>query len=642
MKAKEAKEKLPLVISCVVSVMCLMVRPGRPESPGVTVLKSSAWTILSNAVAAGGVIQLAFDGTVSFAGSLSVGTNTTIDASGHNVAFDGEGSFRHFVVTGGILRLVNITLANGLFRGADAPYAQAGAPAFGGSILNLNGALQLTDCRFLNNTARGGDGDPIGGSAGGAAFGGAIYSSTGSVQLSNCVFATNSCTGGTGTEDMFFYADGGGDAVGGAVCVTNSTLETIGTLFAGNLAQAGGPGFGLASIPGGSAKGGAIASSGGSNLIQRSVFSGNSAISSTTVQPWPGPEPEPSANGGALYQGGGTLGIDASTFTNNLAQGGGGSTRLLGGSRFGNGNGGGVFIEAGTVDLKNCALVANQARGGSLGQVFETAIAGNGYGGGVFNSANLTAANCTFSGNVAQGGSGDSTGVVTTGGSAYGGALFSDDSTMLVNTTFAENQANAGLTPMSSPLPPPEGLGASIFAMTGACHVANTILSCIPPQINFRGYLDDVGHNICSDGSVLFSLPTSRAFLDPQLGPIGDHGGPTPTAPLLPTSPAIDAADDSLCPATDQRGVSRPQGSACDIGAYELAPTLALTRDTNGLVTLLYAFQPGATNQASASTNLVNWTVFGTQVAGSNGAAIFQDTNAPPFKWRFYQVSPQR
>jgi len=39
--------------------------------------------------------------------------------------------------------------------------------------------------------------------------------------------------------------------------------------------------------------------------------------------------------------------------------------------------------------------------------------------------------------------------------------------------------------------------------------------------------------------------------------------------PLLPGSPAIDAGDSAYCPATDQRGIARPQGAGCDIGAFE-------------------------------------------------------------------------
>jgi hypothetical protein len=53
------------------------------------------------------------------------------------------------------------------------------------------------------------------------------------------------------------------------------------------------------------------------------------------------------------------------------------------------------------------------------------------------------------------------------------------------------------------------------------------------------------------------------------IGPLADNGGPTFTHALSPGSPAIDAANDALCPATDQRGTNRPQGTHCDIGAYE-------------------------------------------------------------------------
>ena len=33
---------------------------------------------------------------------------------------------------------------------------------------------------------------------------------------------------------------------------------------------------------------------------------------------------------------------------------------------------------------------------------------------------------------------------------------------------------------------------------------------------------------------------------------------------------AIDAADDTVCSSTDQRGVTRPQGAGCDVGAVEV------------------------------------------------------------------------
>jgi hypothetical protein len=64
-----------------------------------------------------------------------------------------------------------------------------------------------------------------------------------------------------------------------------------------------------------------------------------------------------------------------------------------------------------------------------------------------------------------------------------------------------------------------------------------------------------------------------------NLGPLADNGGPTPTQALLPGSVAIDHIPPSMCLdqdglplATDQRGVARPQGIACDVGAFEVQP----------------------------------------------------------------------
>jgi hypothetical protein len=59
------------------------------------------------------------------------------------------------------------------------------------------------------------------------------------------------------------------------------------------------------------------------------------------------------------------------------------------------------------------------------------------------------------------------------------------------------------------------------------------------------------------------------AILDPALA---DNGGYTFTHALVPGGPAVDAVrTDCGPPATDQRGVPRPQGPACDIGAVEVA-----------------------------------------------------------------------
>jgi hypothetical protein len=57
--------------------------------------------------------------------------------------------------------------------------------------------------------------------------------------------------------------------------------------------------------------------------------------------------------------------------------------------------------------------------------------------------------------------------------------------------------------------------------------------------------------------------------VDPLLGALADNLGATSTMLPAAGSPAIDAGNDASCPATDQRGVVRPQGAHCDIGAVE-------------------------------------------------------------------------
>jgi len=66
-----------------------------------------------------------------------------------------------------------------------------------------------------------------------------------------------------------------------------------------------------------------------------------------------------------------------------------------------------------------------------------------------------------------------------------------------------------------------------------------------------------------SDLSRLFASPVGLRY----------NGGPTKTLALAPDSPAVDPIPLSACNingiSTDQRGTKRPQGAACDIGAYE-------------------------------------------------------------------------
>jgi hypothetical protein len=67
-------------------------------------------------------------------------------------------------------------------------------------------------------------------------------------------------------------------------------------------------------------------------------------------------------------------------------------------------------------------------------------------------------------------------------------------------------------------------------------------------------------------------VPSVGVLLPDILHPtLANNGGPTPTHALVPGSPAIDAIPraDPGCTGTDQRGVPRPQGAGCDVGAFE-------------------------------------------------------------------------
>ena len=201
-------------------------------------------------------------------------------------------------------------------------------------------------------------------------------------------------------------------------------------------------------------------------------------------------------------------------------------------------------------------------------------------GGGIFSYGALTVSNSTFSGNRATDGFGG--GIMNPGGtlavnnstfsgnsSVYGGgAILNDGSMEVTNSTFSGNTAGNGAYDCNG-----------VICNFDKGMLKNTILAnntggnCA----NFRRpfTLPDGGYNISSDASCNLTAPTSRTTTDPMLDPLGlrDNGGPTKTIALQEGSPAIDKGN-SFGFTTDQRGVSRPQGGAADIGAFE---TQALT-----------------------------------------------------------------
>ncbi|GAA2614263.1 MULTISPECIES: right-handed parallel beta-helix repeat-containing protein [Streptomyces] len=229
-------------------------------------------------------------------------------------------------------------------------------------------------------------------------------------------------------------------------------------------------------------------------------------------------------------------------------------------------------------------------------------VTGNsaGYGGGIFNvpDSHLDLIESTVSGNVAGEAGGirfDDTGTVTNSTIAdnrvtnpgdrpgslagYGGGIDirGTGPVKILNSTITGNSSSDGggginiapayLDSLPSPIPDIVDLPLGRMTLRNSVIANNTVDGAPANCKRAFATITSQGHNLDGDGSCRLTAAGDLPSRTPLIGPLSDNGGPTDTVALLPGSPALDAADG--CPATDQRGVTRPQGATCDIGAYE-------------------------------------------------------------------------
>ena len=139
--------------------------------------------------------------------------------------------------------------------------------------------------------------------------------------------------------------------------------------------------------------------------------------------------------------------------------------------------------------------------------------------------------------------------------------------------TIAENEAGTGVRSDGGGLFQDFGGGPLRTVAHNIVIARNVGLNCwgtANDQVEATNSVSDEAA-IAGGPSCNSSVPTNQLVADARLGPLANNGGPTDTHALLTGSPGIDKGG-APCPATDQRGISRPRGAACDAGAYELVP----------------------------------------------------------------------
>lgn len=418
--------------------------------------------------------------------------------------------------------------------------------AYGGGGLYNTGIAHLTNVQVTGNTALadfsiGRDGYwlpyPDGGST--TACGGGIANA-----------GTMDMTGGSVSQNYAAIGAGICNALGGILTINGTTISTNGSVRAlpamgGGIATFSGLTISAATI------GENYAALGG-GLYLLAPRAAEITLDDVTVQgnhasdDGGGSSTASARAGGGLYVKSGTFTILHSRIVDNASAG----------------DGGGIYVEPGSGARSGSTLSdLGYDYGGVTGTIRQSSIARNtagsadgvGNGGGIsyyglFGSAGFELENVTISTNTAH----------NIGGAIYLKFLFGG--ARLTNVTVASNWAET-----TSGIDLDDG---------SQLYLKNSLIAHNEPW-NCRvegGAITSEGYNV-SQGNLCHLTATGDiedisilGNMDPALSEVGNQF----VHVLYPGGRPVDWINSMRCPAQDQRGVARPQGARCDVGAYEL------------------------------------------------------------------------
>jgi len=480
-----------------------------------------------------------------------------ITIEGNGFSIDGGAKHQIFDVKNGALHINGLYIARG--------------KAYEGGAIKLADSAELV---LLHSTI----------SDSSATNGGAIASEKSSIKVVESSFINNEAA-----------------EQGGAIILKRSDLDMANSQIAANRAASGGGLFvrdSTVSLDGATVR---------TNVINQwrtgaGIHSEDSAVSISNSHIYANYN---SRRGGGIYVSGGSLSLARSELRDNSAT-----------------NGGGIHIKSAAVEIENSRLSRNYAtrRGGGIqGKGGSIAIRQSSfnenraeYGGGIESSSRLIIKDSEFSGNAAARGGAI---YVSAGSATHFDTAFNDNSALYFGGAIAITEGNVVLERGGLRDNRSIAHGGAIYIEGGKLRARNATVTGNSTEFNGGGLYNRAGEvslthmTIAQNASahrggglynaegifrVLSSiiaknsggdcfaseeLSVNRDSLiadgscDPMISGdpvLGSLAGSPAYFVLRAGSPALDAADPYFCPVTDQRGVARPQGKACDIGAYEL------------------------------------------------------------------------